>query len=62
MTLETVHFHTGVGVATLTELARCIDWNRPTIWVGARMTGYTFDQTVPFGTDALVHGPIALMQ
>jgi hypothetical protein len=61
MTLEAIHFHARKGVTTLTELAGCIDGYWLATCVGAHMTGYTFDETVPFRANALVHSSIALV-
>ena len=49
-------------MAALTKLARCIDWDRPTVSVSAGVTIDTANQAVPLGPDTLVHSSIALMQ
>lgn len=62
MTLEAIHLYPGIGVATLAELAWCIDRDRLAILVIADVTVYALDQAVFLCTYPFVHGIVALMQ
>ena len=62
MALEAIHLYPGVGMAALTELARCIDRYRLATLVVTAVTTYTLNQAMFLCAYALVHGIVALMQ
>lgn len=62
MALEAIHLYSGIGMAALTELARCIDRYRLAILVVTAVTTYTLNQAMFLCAYAFVHGIVALMQ
>jgi hypothetical protein len=62
VTLKAIHFYACIRVATPAELGGIVDGNRFTVLVHVYVTVDTSDQAVPFRSDSLVHGFVALTE